>query len=180
MTTGKEAMHEVSKMKMIPALSAEHQRKWDESRWECKLDDPERNYDKSRAHLNFEVCKGGVIAPVDQSVCIKEKVDARIAEWKAERLAATGKEPIVRSTQHLSVSLVIGGNSERMNELAFGNQVLQERGNNAHIKRMPEMSSSLSTITKLSQNVSVRRTSFLLSHIVTKKVVTFMQPSFQF
>ena len=139
MCKGKKAMLEVSKMKMTPALSAEHQRKWDESRWECKLDDPERNYDKSRAHLNFEVRKGGVIAPVDQSVCIKEKVDARIAEWKAERLAATGKEPIVRSTQHLSVSLVIGGNSERMNELAFGNQMLQERGNNAHIKRMPEI-----------------------------------------
>ena len=139
MGKGKKAMLEVSKMKMTPGLSAEHQRKWDESRWECKLDDPERNYDKSRAHLNFEVRKGGVIAPVDQSVCIKEKVDARIAEWKAERLAATGKEPIVRSTQHLSVSLVIGGNSERMNELAFGNQVLQERGNNAHIKRMPEI-----------------------------------------
>ena len=139
MCKGKKAMLEVSKMKMTPALSAEHQRKWDESRWECKLDDPERNYDKSRAHLNFEVRKGGVIAPVDKSVCIKEKVDARIAEWKAERLAATGREPIVRSTQHLSVSLVIGGNSERMNELAFGNQVLQERGNNAHIKRMPEI-----------------------------------------
>ena len=139
MGKGKKAMLEVSKMKMTPALSAEHQRKWDESRWECKLDDPERNYDKSRTHLNFEVRKGGVIALVDQSVCIKEKVDARIAEWKAERLAATGKEPIVRSTQHLSVSLVIGGNSERMNELAFGNQVLLERGNNAHIKRMPEI-----------------------------------------
>ena len=139
MGKGKKAMLEVSKMKMTPALGAEHQRKWDESRWECKLDDPERNYDKSRAHLNFEVRKGGVIAPVEQLVCIQEKVDARIAEWKAERLAATGKEPIVRSTQHLSVSLVIGGNSERMNELAFGNQVLQERGNNAHIKRMPEI-----------------------------------------
>ena len=97
MGKGKKAMLEVSKMKMTPALSAEHQRKWDESRWECKLDDPERNYDKSRAHLNFEVRKGGVIAPVDQSVCIKEKVDARIAEWKAERLAATGKESIFRS-----------------------------------------------------------------------------------
>ena len=179
MGKSKKAMLEVSKMKMTPALSAEHQRKWDESRWECKLDDPERNYDKSRTHLNFEVRKGGVIAPVDQSVCIKEKVDARIAEWKAERLAATGKEPIVRSTQHLSVSLVIGGNSERMNELAFGNQVLQERGNNAHIKRMPEMSSSLSTITKLSQNVSVRRTSSPLSHIVTRKIVTFTLPLLQ-
>ena len=178
MGKGKKAMLEVSKMKMTPALSAEHQRKWDESRWECKLDDPERNYDKSRAHLNFEVRKGGVIAPIDQSVCIKEKVDARIAEWKAERLAATGKEPIVRSTQHLSVSLVIGGNSERMNELAFGNQVLQERGNNAHIKRMPEIE-QLSTITKLSQNALVRRTSSPLSHIVMRRTVTFMQPSLQ-
>ena len=26
-----------------------------------------------------------------------------------------------------------------MNELAFGNQVIQERGNNAHVKRMPEI-----------------------------------------
>ena len=139
MATGKKAMLEITKMKMTPALSAEHQRKWDESRWECKMDDPERNYDKSRAHLNFEVRKGAVIAPVDKSVCIKEKVDARIAEWKAERLAETGVEPKVRSTQHHSVCLVMGGNSERMNELAFGNQVLQERGSNAHTKRMPEI-----------------------------------------
>ena len=139
MGKGKKAMLEVSKMKMTPALSAEHQRKWDESPGEWKMDDQERNYDKSRAHLNFEVCKGAVIAPVDKSVCIKEKVDACIAEWKAERLAATGKEPIVRSTQHLSVSLVIGGNCERLNELGLGNQVLQERGNNSHLKRMREI-----------------------------------------
>ena len=139
MGKGKKAMLEITKMKMTPALSAEHQRKWDESRWECKMDDPERNYDKSRPHHNIAVRKGAVIAPVDKSVCIKEKVDARIAEWKAERLAETGVEPKVRSTQHLSVCLVMGGNSERMNELAFGNQVLQERGSNAHIKRMPEI-----------------------------------------
>lgn len=139
MAKSQKAMLEVTKMRMTPALSAEHQRKWDESQWECRQNDPERNYDHSRAHLNFEVCKGAVIAPVDKSVCIKEKVDERIAEWKAERLVAIGKEPIVRSTQHLSVCLVIGGNSERMNELAFGNQVLQERGHNAHIKRMPEI-----------------------------------------
>lgn len=132
-------MLEVSKMNMTSALSAEHQRKWDESRWECKLDDPERNYDHSRVHLNFEIRKGGVVAPVDQSVCIKEKVDARIAEWKAERLAETGAEPTVRCTQHKSVCLIMGGNRDRMNELAFGNQVLQERGNNAHIRRMPEI-----------------------------------------
>ena len=139
MTVSKKAMLEVCKMKMTPALSAEHQRKWDESRWECKLDDPERNYDKSRVHLNFEVRKGSVIAPVDKSVCIKDKVDERIAEWKAERLAETGVEPIVRSTQHKSVCIIMGGNRERMNELAFGNQVLQERGNNSHLQRMKEI-----------------------------------------
>lgn len=139
MTTGKKAMLEITKMKMTPALSAKHQRKWDESQWECRQNDPERNYDPSRVHLNFEIRKGGVIVPVDQSVCIKEKVDARIAEWKAERLAITGVEPKVRSSQHLSVCLIMGGNSDRMNELAFGNQELQERGNNAHIKRMKEI-----------------------------------------
>lgn len=139
MATGKKAMLEITKMKMTPALSAEHQRKWDQSQWECKLDDPERNYDPSREHLNFEIRKGAVVAPVDKTVCIKEKVDARIAEWKSERLAATGVEQKVRSTQHLSVCIVMGGNSERMNELAFGNQELQERGHNAHIMRMPEI-----------------------------------------
>ena len=139
MATAKKAMLEVSKMKMTPALSAEHQRKWDESQWECKADDPERNYDPSRVHLNFVVRKGGVIALVDQSVNIKDKVDARIAEWKAERLAATGVEPKIRSTQHLSVCIIMGGNRDRMNELAFGDQVLQERGNNAHIMRMKEI-----------------------------------------
>lgn len=115
------------------------QRKWDTSQWECKLDDPERNYDPSREHLNFEIRKGGVIASVDKTICIKQKVDERIAEWKAERLSATGVEPKTRSTQHLSVSLVIGGNTELMNKLAFGEQELQERGHNAHIKRMPEI-----------------------------------------
>ncbi len=139
MSNGRKAMLEVCKMKMTPALSAEHQRKWDESRWECKLDDPERNYDKSRVHLNFEIRKGAVIAPIDKTVCIKDKVDKRIAEWKAERLAETGIEPIVRSTQHKSVCIIMGGNRERMNELAFGNQVLQERGNNSHIQRMKEI-----------------------------------------
>ena len=132
-------MLEVCKMKMTPALSAEHQRKWDESRWGCKLDDPERNYDKSRVHLNFEIRKGAVIAPIDKTVCIKDKVDKRIAEWKAERLAQTGNEPIVRSTQHKSVCIIMGGNRERMNELAFGNQVLLERGQNSHIQRMKEI-----------------------------------------
>lgn len=139
MSNGRKAMLEICKMKMTPALSAEHQRKWDESRWECKLDDPERNYDKSRVHLNFEIRKGAVITPIDKTVCIKDKVDKRIAEWKAERLAETGVEPIIRSTQHKSVCIIMGGNRERMNELAFGNQVLQERGNNSHIQRMKEI-----------------------------------------
>lgn len=136
---GKKAMLEVSKKPMTSALSAEHQRKWDKTQWENKLKDPERNYDKSRAHLNFEIRKGGKIASIDQKVDITDKVNKRIEEWKAVRLAATGKLPILRSTQHKSVSLILGGNRERMNELAFGKQVLKERGHNSHIKRMPDI-----------------------------------------
>ena len=37
MGKGKKAMLEVSKMKMTPALSAEHQRKWDESHGNVNL-----------------------------------------------------------------------------------------------------------------------------------------------
>lgn len=36
----------------------EHQRRWTESQWEAKASNKKFNYDKSRAHLNFEIVKG--------------------------------------------------------------------------------------------------------------------------
>ena len=139
METKKQMLEIDKKNPMTAALSDEHQRRWDDKRWETKLNDPERNYDKSRVSLNFEVRKDRNIAPIDLTKRINEKVDERIFGWKSERLDATGKEPIVRSCQHKSVNIIMGGNRERMLELAFGNQALRERGHNSGIKRMHEI-----------------------------------------
>ncbi len=101
MSNGRKAMLEICKMKMTPALSAEHQRKWDESRWECKLDDPERNYDKSRVHLNFEIRKGAVITPIDKTVCIKDKVTNVLQNGRQNDLP---KQTLNQSSEALSTN----------------------------------------------------------------------------
>lgn len=63
----------------------EHQRRWTESQWEAKASNKKFNYDKSRAHLNFEIVKGGKIVPLGSSKPILERFQDR---WK----------PLVRKT----------------------------------------------------------------------------------
>lgn len=62
----------------------EHQRRWTESQWEAKASNKKFNYDKSRAHLNFEIVKGGKIVPLGSSKPILERFQ--------DRLEATGAE----------------------------------------------------------------------------------------
>lgn len=67
-----------------------------------------------------------------------------------------------------------------MNELAFGNQVLQERGNNAHIKRMPEIEQfALDNYKALAERIGEKNI-IPSSHIATRRTVTFMLPLLQF
>ena len=49
------------------AESNEQQRKWSDNLWDKKAKDSLANYDPSRAHLNFEVTKGGKVQPIDTS-----------------------------------------------------------------------------------------------------------------
>lgn len=62
----------------------EHQRRWTEFQWEAKASNKKFNYDKSRAHLNFEIVKGGKIVPLGSSKPILERFQ--------DRLEATGAE----------------------------------------------------------------------------------------
>ena len=69
--------------------SDEQQRNWTKQHWEKKAKDSLSNYDPTRAKLNFEVIKGGIIQPIDTSKTIAEKM--------AENLAARGiKDPNAR------------------------------------------------------------------------------------
>ena len=103
------------------AESNEQQRNWSGDFLRRKSNDPLANYDPTRAHLNFEVTRRGIIQPIDKSKSIMQKM--------ADNLAARGiKDPNarenVRRRQNTLAQVIFGGSRERMNELAFGNQTL--------------------------------------------------------
>ena len=115
------------------AISDEHQRNWDDDLFERKVKDPDHNYDRSRLHLNFQVGRGGVISPIDKSRRINDKVD---------EIIATRLKPKARVTEisNRAVLGVFNGNCERMRQMAFGNQTLNEfEETNSHLVRQPEI-----------------------------------------
>lgn len=118
--------------------SDEQQRNWTKQHWEKKAKDSLSNYDPTRAKLNFEVVKGGIIQPIDTSKTIAEKM--------AENLAARGiKDPNARPNAVMKrrtvAQFIFGGNRERMHELAFGNQTvdLTKGADNSSIVRRKDI-----------------------------------------
>ena len=118
--------------------SDEQQRNWTKQHWEKKAKDSLSNYDPTRAKLNFEVVKGGIIQPIDTSKTIAEKM--------AENLAARGiKDPNARPNAVMKrrtvAQFIFGGNRERMHEIAFGNQTvdLTKGADNSSIVRCKDI-----------------------------------------
>lgn len=118
--------------------SDEQQRNWTKQHWEKKAKDSLSNYDPTRAKLNFEVIKGGIIQPIDTSKTIAEKM--------AENLAARGiKDPNARPNAVMKrrtvAQFIFGGNRERMHEIAFGNQTvdLTKGADNSSIVRCKDI-----------------------------------------
>lgn len=118
--------------------SDEQQRNWTKQHWDKKAKDSLSNYDPTRAKLNFEVVKGGIIQPIDTSKTIAEKM--------AENLAARGiKDPNARPNAVMKrrtvAQFIFGGNRERMHEIAFGNQTvdLTKGADNSSIVRCKDI-----------------------------------------
>ena len=116
--------------------SNEHRRNWEDHRWQRALN--EGNYDLSRQHLNFEIVKSGKIQPIDKTKSIPQMMK--------ERLNALGiKDPNegkLSPDRRTVVEMVLGGNRERMLELAFGNQdydTISRTKDHSHLQRMPEI-----------------------------------------
>ncbi len=100
------------------------------------------NYDSTRRHLNFEIVKGCVVAPVDMTRSIprriRENLAARGIEDPNDRCIARGIEPKYRTV----VNFMLGGSRDRMRELTFGDQEIDfERTdvNNSHIQRKKDI-----------------------------------------
>lgn len=54
--------------------SNEQQRNWDDQMWDKKAHENGANYDRTHAHLNFEITKGAVVQPIDTSRSITQKM----------------------------------------------------------------------------------------------------------
>lgn len=104
--------------------SDEQQRNWTAEKWEKKAKESLSNYDPTRARLNFEVVKGGIVQPIDTSKTIAQKM--------AENLAARGiKDPNARPNakrkQRTLAKFIFGGSRERMRQMAFGDQTVDSK-----------------------------------------------------
>ena len=126
---------DIKTSKGIADSSNEQLRKWTERGWEQAM--KEGNYDRSREHLNFEIVKGGKVVPVDKSHPLTE----RMAENLAKRGIKDPNERLAEPRYRTVVNFIFGGSTDRMRELAFGNQEVdfESKSGNEHIKRMPEI-----------------------------------------
>ena len=119
--------------------SNEHQRRWSERGWRDAA--KHGNYDPTRARINFEVAKGGIVRPIDTSVTIPKRIKETLRERGIidpnEEMKAKGKEPNRRTV----VNIIFGGSRERMHQIAFGNQEvdLTHGADNSHIQRTPDI-----------------------------------------
>lgn len=133
MSSAKQMM-DFKPVKSVAAnVSNEQQRNWSDDLFECKAKNPDHNYDRSRTALNFQVGPGGVITAVDKSRRIGDRVEEIIKKYLRPDARVT-------AISNRSVMVVFGGNRERMREMAFGSQRLNEyEETNSHLVRQPEI-----------------------------------------
>lgn len=114
-------------------VSNEHQRNWSNELFERKAKNPDHNYDRSRTAVNFQVGPGGEITAVDKS----RRIGDRVEEIIKKHLRPGAR---VTAISNRAVMVVFGGNRERMREMAFGSQELNEyEETNGHLIRQPEI-----------------------------------------
>lgn len=119
--------------------SNEHQRRWSDRSWNVAVRGG--NYDRTRAHLNFEVARGGVVQPIDQSKSIPGRIRETLAERGIidpnEEMKRKGKVPNRRTV----VNIIFGGSRDQMHRLAFGNQTvnLEHGADNSSITRCKDI-----------------------------------------
>ena len=127
-------MMDFKAVKSIAAnVSNEQQRNWSDELFERKAKNPDHNYDRTRTNLNFQVGPGGVITAVDKS----RRIGDRVEEIIRKHLRSDAR---VTAISNRAVMVVFGGNRERMREMAFGSQELNEyEESNGHLVRQPEI-----------------------------------------
>lgn len=134
MANAKQVMDFRPSKGITTAQSNEHQRRWTEKGWEHAVS--VGNYDPTREHLNFEI-KGGKVCPIDKARSIPQRMADNLAARGIKDPNAGLDEPRFRTV----VNFIFGGSRERMQEIAFGYQMVNlDRGaDNSHIERCKDI-----------------------------------------
>lgn len=107
---------------MDAAQGGENERRdWDKERYDRKEDSHGNinHYDWYRRKLNFEIVKGKICPQLSHTIPLHERIQNRLVE-----LGFKGYKNGARNAPNVIMDFVIGGNQERMREMAFGNQVV--------------------------------------------------------
>ena len=110
-------------------------RGWDEKRYQLKNADIDKNnhYNYSRKRLNFEIVKGGKIVPLgSQSVPLHERLQHRLDELGFKPyMDAKRPDQVSRNSPNCTVGIILSGDHDVLNRLAFGEQKLNTSDPNA-------------------------------------------------
>lgn len=136
----KASVHMQPIKSMAAAQSNENERRgWDRNSYERTFDYSGKPcfYDWFRRNLNFEVVKGKICPMLSQDTPLHERLEKRLQELGFRHYKKDASNP-----PNICMDFVVGGNRERMREMAFGNQrvifgVNEER--NASINRCREI-----------------------------------------
>ena len=115
---------------MTAAQSNAHLRKYSEGAYQNMRSN---NFDPTRAHLGFEVSKGGKIVPIDVNHAIPERMKENLAARRIKDPNEVLSEPKFRTI----ANIILCGSREQMRRLAFGNQNVNFNlgADNSHINR---------------------------------------------
>lgn len=129
-TSPKQVMHFDGRAGIGAAEANENQRKWSKDDYQRENQKPRVFYDWSRRHLNFEITADRQIRPCGTSESVAVRFQRRMDEL--------GQKPIdmkkdKKKLPNRLVRFVFSGGTERMREMAFGNQKVNfDWDKNAH------------------------------------------------
>ena len=120
---GAKASLHMSPMKsMDAALSDENERRGKNKEWFDRGTNSKGvpyHYDWWRCNLNFEIIKGKIVPQLSQEIPLHERLQNRLLVLGFRNYKAGAS-----NAPNVCMDFVIGGNHERMTEMAFGKQVV--------------------------------------------------------
>lgn len=136
----KGSIHMQPTKAMSAAQSNENERRgWDEERYEKTTDYSGKPcyYDWYRRHLNFEIVKGKICPMLSQGTPLHERLENRLQELGFRHYKKDSP-----NAPNICLDFVVGGDQERLREMAFGNQSVIFGGTderNASVSRCQEI-----------------------------------------